>query len=134
MRRRSLPLFSIARVSSLSYQKEISGAIIRLSGLGKIRSIVSSVGGSTLLTPHAHVLLVIAAGHAVRLRDIARELDITERNAQQLVGQLVDAGYLTRHALGKRNFYEIHPDAGTGHPVEGKLTVGTLIRATRDQP
>lgn len=87
------------------------------------------MAGSWLLTPQAHALLAIARGHAVRVRDIATELDVTERTAQQLVNELVEAGCLTRHRLGTRNFYEVHRDAASGDPLDGELTVGALVRA-----
>jgi hypothetical protein len=42
----------------------------------------------------------------------------TERAAQKIISELVEAGYLTRHRLGRRYFYEIHPDRPQRHPLE----------------
>lgn len=82
----------------------------------------------TFLTNHAHVLLCIAADPGMRLRDVAEEVDITERAAQRIVADLVDAGYLTRTRIGRRNQYQIHPELPLRHPVEQARAVGDLLR------
>lgn len=51
---------------------------------------------------------MIASDPTVRLRDIAANLDITERAAQRIVTELVDEGYLSRKRVGRRNHYEVH--------------------------
>ncbi|MGH3085012.1 MAG: winged helix-turn-helix domain-containing protein, partial [Gaiellaceae bacterium] len=48
----------------------------------------------TFLTNHARALLCIAEDPQVRLRVIAQQIGITERAAQSLVNDLVDAGYV----------------------------------------
>lgn len=80
-----------------------------------------------LLTHHMRALLVIARDPGVRIRDIAVRLDLTERAAHRILRELADAGYLTRHKLGARNFYEIHPDCPLRHEAEGAVTVGALL-------
>ncbi|GMV85704.1 MAG: ArsR family transcriptional regulator [Dehalococcoidia bacterium] len=82
----------------------------------------------TFLTNHAHVLLCIAADPGMRLRDVAEEVGITERAAQRIVADLVDAGYLTRTRIGRRNQYQIHPELPLRHPVEQARAVGDLLR------
>src|SRR3712207_7554346 len=49
-----------------------------------------------------------------------RSLELTERAAHRIVGELVDERYLTRHRLGTRNFYEVHPDRPLRRPAEGR--------------
>ena len=48
------------------------------------------------LSSHARVLLCIARDPAVRLRDIAASVGITERSADAIVSDLAGAGYVVR--------------------------------------
>ena len=79
------------------------------------------------LTNHALVLLCIVRDQRTRLRDIAQCTGITERAAQSIVGDLVEAGYLTRHRVGLRNFYETHPDLPLRHPLLRDADIGELL-------
>jgi hypothetical protein len=83
----------------------------------------------TFLTNHAHALNCIAADPDVRLRDVAAQIGITERAAQLIVGDLVEAGYLTRIRVGRRNRYEVHPELPLRHPIEQDHEVGVLLEA-----
>ena len=80
-----------------------------------------------LLTPHMRALLYIAEHPGARIRDVADRMELTERAAHRIVSDLVEAGYLTRHKLGARNFYEVHPDCPLRHPSEGDARVGELL-------
>ena len=81
----------------------------------------------TFLTNHAHVLLCIADDPDARLRDIAARVGITERATQRIVAELVDAGYVTRRRVGRRNHYQVDPDVHFRHPIEEHVAVGALI-------
>ena len=59
--------------------------------------------GWTFLTYHARVLLCVAHDPAMRLRDIAASLDITERSAFGIITDLVEAGYVVKEKNGRRN-------------------------------
>jgi hypothetical protein len=83
----------------------------------------------TFLTNHAHALNCIAADPDVRLRDVAAQIGITERAAQLIVADLVEAGYLTRTRVGRRNRYEVHPELPLRHPIERDHEVGALLEA-----
>ncbi len=83
----------------------------------------------TFLTNHGHVLVCIAQDPGVRGRDIAERVGITERAAQAIVSDLVDAGYVRRRKVGRRNHYEINPDLPVRHPVEQPHSVGDLLTA-----
>jgi predicted transcriptional regulator len=61
----------------------------------------------SFLTNHGLALLCIAADPHSRMRDIATSVDITERAAQRIVADLVDAGYIERKRVGRRNEYEV---------------------------
>jgi DNA-binding Lrp family transcriptional regulator len=75
------------------------------------------------------VLICIAADNEIRGRDIAERVGITERAAQSIVSDLVEAGYVTRDRVGRRNQYEIHPELPLRHPVEDEHSVGELLVA-----
>jgi predicted transcriptional regulator len=66
------------------------------------------------LTNHGLVLLCVAHDRDARIRDIAAEVDITERAAQRMVADLVEFGYLDRRRIGRRNRYTVR----TSPPVE----------------
>lgn len=85
----------------------------------------------TFLTNHSHVLLCIAGDPGIRGRDIAERVGITERSAQSIVADLVEAGYLTRERVGRRNHYEINQDLPLRHPVEQDNQVIELLRLVR---
>lgn len=59
------------------------------------------------MTNHAQVLACIADDADIRLRDIAATVGITERAAQSIVADLVDAGYVRRTRVGRRNRYDV---------------------------
>ena len=81
----------------------------------------------TFLTNHAVVLICIARDKRTRLRDIADCAGITERAAQSLVGDLCEAGYITRHRLGTRNFYEVHPELPLRDSIAPEMEAGELL-------
>lgn len=81
----------------------------------------------TFLTNHAHVLVCIAEEHDVRARDIAIRVGITERAAQSIVADLVAEGYVARTRHGRRNHYQVNPDAPLRHPLEHDHTIGELL-------
>lgn len=88
----------------------------------------------TLLTSHARLLLLIASRPDARLRDLAAEARITERAAQTIVRDLEEAGYVTRRREGRRNVYEVHPDARFRHPAEAGHEVGELLALFVPEP
>ena len=82
----------------------------------------------TFLTHHAQVLLCVARESDNRLSRIAESVGITERATHRIVSDLVDAGYLTRHRLGRQSFYEVHAEMALRHPLEAGPEVGDLLR------
>ena len=90
--------------------------------------------GWTFLTNHGHVLLTIARDSEIRLREIAAQVGITERAAQAIVADLVDAGYLSRTKVGRRNNYEVHGEMPLRHPVEREHEVSRLVGLIGGKP
>ena len=73
------------------------------------------------------MLLYLAREQNFRLRDIAERVGITERAAHRIVSELCEEGYLTRHRLGARNYYEVNAELPLRHPYEEDHTVGELL-------
>ena len=93
----------------------------------------------TFLTGHGHALIVIMRDPNVRLREIASELGVTERTAQTVVNDLVEAAYVARTRVGNRSRYEVRTNRPFRHPVERDHAVGELLEvlardAEGDQP
>jgi DNA-binding transcriptional regulator PaaX len=69
------------------------------------------------------------ASRAIRLVDVARQVGVTERAAQRIVADLVEAGYLSRSRDGRRNRYVVHADRPLRHPLEQAHEIGELLDA-----
>jgi predicted transcriptional regulator len=81
----------------------------------------------TFVTNHLLVLLRIAEDPDVRMSDIADRLGISERSVQAVVADLVDAGYLTRTRVGRRNHYHIADDLPLRHLETQHRQLGDLL-------
>ena len=81
----------------------------------------------SFLTNHARVLICIAQDPGIRLREIGDAVGITERAAHRIVGELADAGYVSRTRVGRRNQYSIRPDLPVPDPLARNRRVGDLL-------
>lgn len=81
----------------------------------------------TFLTNHAHVLLCIARDPEALMRDIARDVGITERAVQKIVADLEASGHITHEREGRRNRYSLRPARRLRHPIEAHRSVADLI-------
>jgi Winged helix-turn-helix DNA-binding len=81
----------------------------------------------TFLTNHGRVLLCIAEDPGIRLREIGERVGITERAAHRIVGELADAGYVSRERHGRRNRYTIHSHRPLPDPLARRQSVGELL-------
>jgi DNA-binding MarR family transcriptional regulator len=81
----------------------------------------------TFLTNHAHVLICVARDPGLRHRDLAAQVGITERAAQRIVADLVEAGYLTSTRDGRRNRYQLHRELPLRHPLEREHQIGEIL-------
>ncbi len=87
------------------------------------------MGDWTFLTNHANVLLCMAREPDTRLRHIAECIGITERATHRIVCDLIEAGYLTKHRLGRRSYYEVNIDAPLRDPCQADRHVSDLFQA-----
>jgi DNA-binding IclR family transcriptional regulator len=81
----------------------------------------------TFLTNHGHVLICLAMDPALRLRDIAGHVGITERAAQRILHDLVEGGYVERRRSGRRNEYRLRLERPMRHPIEAGHAVRELV-------
>ena len=81
----------------------------------------------TLLTGHGHVLVEIARNPGARMRDLSARAGITERAVQLIVADLEEAGYITRHRVGRRNRYAVNAASAFRHPSQDGLQVGPFL-------
>ena len=85
--------------------------------------------GWTFLTNHAQVLLCLAEDPDIRLRDVAERVGITERAAQRILADLIDAGYVESARVGRRNRYTVDRQHAMRHSAQLGYEVGALIEA-----
>ncbi len=83
----------------------------------------------TFLTNHAQVLLCLAGDPDIRVRDIAQLVGITERAAQRILGELVDAGYVEAEKVGRRNRYSVDRGHAMRHNAQRGYEIGALLDA-----
>lgn len=88
----------------------------------------------TFLTNHGCVLVCLASDPDARLRDIAGRVGITERAVQKILGDLEEAGIVTRTREGRRNHYVVHIDEPLPHPLLAHRSIGTLVHALQGAP
>jgi predicted transcriptional regulator len=93
-----------------------------------------NVKGWHFVTSHTQVLLCIARDPEMRMKDIAETAGITERAAQRIVADLVDAGYLERKRVGRRNRYVIDETMVMRHPEQRTHEIGELLGLLRRGP
>jgi predicted transcriptional regulator len=70
----------------------------------------------------------------MRLRDIAESIGITERAAQRILAELVDAGYVDRARVGRRNVYTINRDIAMRHVAQDGHVIGELLDLLELEP
>jgi DNA-binding MarR family transcriptional regulator len=79
------------------------------------------------VTSHTQVLLRIARNPEIRIRDVAQLTGITERAAQRIIADLVEAGYVERTRVGRRNRYVVKTDLKMRHPLQQTHEIGELL-------
>ena len=77
------------------------------------------------------MLLCLEHNPDVRLRDIAETVGITERATQRIVTDLVEAGYVTRQRVGRRNHYVLNRNIRMRHPSQFEHEIGELLDVLR---
>jgi predicted transcriptional regulator len=81
----------------------------------------------TFLTNHGHVLIILSRNPGIRISELADEIGISERQVSNILKDLHDSGYVAKQRQGRRNSYEISPDAPLRHHSNQDHTVKELI-------
>ena len=81
----------------------------------------------TLLTNHGHVLVAVAGSTDARVNEIATQVGITTRATLAILKDLEEAGYLTRHRVGRRSHYTLDVHRRFRHPATAGHEVGELL-------
>ncbi|WP_242887772.1 helix-turn-helix transcriptional regulator [Actinomadura litoris] len=84
-------------------------------------------GGWSFLTHHARVLIAIARDPQIRILDLSRGIGISERTAQTIANDLVEADYLARERVGRRNTYTLQAGRPLRHPSGAGRGVEALV-------
>ena len=61
------------------------------------------------------------------MREIAATVEITERSAQRIVADLIEAGYVERARLGRRNTYTVRRDLPISLPIQRDVDLNSLL-------
>jgi predicted transcriptional regulator len=83
--------------------------------------------GWTYLSNHSHVLICLVHNSQTRIRDIAAQVQITERAVQRILHDLESAGVISKEKFGRRNSYTINMDSHLRHPLESHSQVRDLL-------
>jgi DNA-binding IclR family transcriptional regulator len=82
----------------------------------------------TFLSHHAQVLLWLAREPDARVADLAKHVGISERATYTILGDLSEAGYLTRSRDGRRARYRINAAAPLRLRALETRTITELLR------
>jgi hypothetical protein len=81
----------------------------------------------SFLTNHARVLVCIAHDPAVRLREVAANIGVTERSAHGIVTDLAAAGYVIKLKDGRRNRYQVQANVPVPGPGSREPAIGEFL-------
>lgn len=84
--------------------------------------------GWTFLTNHCHVLACLNQYPGIRIREISTAVGITDRAVLRILGELQEAGALTKIKDGRRNSYRINLDFPLRHPLHSGHTIGEILK------
>lgn len=73
------------------------------------------------------MLLLIARDTDLRMRELAREIGITERAVQRIVDDLTVTGYLVVTKEGRRNHYRVEMGMPLRRRLDSHRTISDLM-------
>jgi DNA-binding IclR family transcriptional regulator len=88
---------------------------------------ISSPKPWALLSRHGHALLHLAANPRMRLTDLARDMDMTERSIRLLIGSLNRTEFLQIVKTGRNNSYALNYELELPHPFERTLSLKRIV-------
>jgi predicted DNA-binding transcriptional regulator len=81
-----------------------------------------------LLSRHGHALIHLAKNPRMRLVDLARDMDLTERSVRLLIGSLGRTEFLKIVKAGRNNSYQLDLDRPLPHPFEKEISLNKVIQ------
>ena len=81
----------------------------------------------TLITSHGLVLLHVAAHESPTIREMAENLDLTERRIAAIILDLRKAGLVQITRIGRRNHYSLDPKARFRHPYVANIPFASFL-------
>jgi DNA-binding MarR family transcriptional regulator len=84
--------------------------------------------GWSFVTSHGLALVELARDPDITIRSLAARLDLTERHTHRVISDLVDAGYVKRSRVGRRNRYEIDESRRLHTRTLARHEVGDLLQ------
>lgn len=87
----------------------------------------------TLVTSHGLVLLYVALHPEATIREVSREVRLTERRVMEILRDLKDAGQISIQRQGRRNVYELNPEASFMHPHLAHVSVSSFLKLMQEQ-
>ncbi|MCU1369544.1 MAG: hypothetical protein JWO77_738 [Ilumatobacteraceae bacterium] len=79
------------------------------------------------ITSHFLVLLCLAEDPEARVAEVAERLQLTERRVQTITAELLEAGYLQKVRVGRRNRYAIDREMPLRHLQTQHRQLGDLL-------
>jgi len=81
----------------------------------------------TFLTNHGHVLIILSRSPGIRISELSDQIGISERQVSNILRDLQESGYVSKHRVGRRNSYQISSEAPLRHQSNQDHTVKELI-------
>ncbi len=83
--------------------------------------------GWTFFTNHSHVLFYIYFHPELPMKDIGRNVGITERAVVRIIKELEDPGAVSIEKIGRTNKYTVNEDVRLRHQIESHRTIRDLM-------
>lgn len=77
---------------------------------------------------HILILATLASNPSVRMRDMARRLELSERQVAFIVAELRSQGLISSERQGRRNHYSVHMEAPMPLPGFDGCPLGDVLQ------
>ena len=91
-------------------------------------------GEWTFLSNHGRVLIYLAKHPSSITQELAQKANLSIRAVQNIIDDLEDGGYITRHKEGRKNQYTVNPDLPMRHLLEREFAVKEILLALGYNP
>lgn len=82
----------------------------------------------TFITNHGAVLVLIGQHKQITAREIAKQIDITERSVRRIISDLEREGYISKERNGRINTYRVNERQTLRRRETGEVSVGELLK------